>query len=474
MKNKHHSDNDTTHYAPQCKYLRNRYFFIYQQGSQIYYYDSFNNQGKGITKMHLIQSLIAKGWNDDLDPIKEGLEAIRQTNFIPINLHYDFYRPDQSNVVHIKGHCFPNLWRKPEIEPDTSLTAKPFIDHLTKMMGTKKKADYLIDMIAYRYQKGYIKHKPHIAFYLYGDLQGMGKSLLADTIAKIFGVSAVTSISDEKDLESMSSIDIWRRTWLIAEETSCKIGSKTYKKIKSHTGSNTFNAARKGEHFASYEIPAQIIMLSNHAPTFLESGDRRFFISKWQHTFETSESKDCYFKSYTNWLQQEGGYAAIAGLLNHRDISNVQLEAPAMITLEKEEILTSITDPVVEEMKLIMSYEENKTRQLWTADDFKTVFDEHNIKASQIPHKFREAGLHTSGAHRYKPVVGFDGSYSTDKTQAVRLRFYVKEGCRIEHIKGSKPIFKFGKGKSRQLYTVNGYNDCIVLANERKVAYRVF
>ena len=453
----------------QIRYLQHRYFYIYQQGDQTFYYDSYNNHGKGITKMHLMSACIDKfGYTDNKNPIKKWLGIIDSAVMIrPINLHYDFYRPKKTKVVYVRGHCFPNLWRKPDVESDSSISAEPFIAHLTKMMGCKAKANYLIDMIAYRYQKSCIDSKPHIAFYLYGEKQGMGKGLLGETLEKVFGVSAVRKISNKKDFESMSSIDLWRKTWLIAEETSCKVGSNTYQIIKGHTGTCSFSSARKGEHFDIYEIPAQLFMFSNHAPTFLESGDRRFFVSKWQYDFDKNkEDKNIYFAGYNKWLKERGGYEAIAGLLTERDVSNVQLEAPAMVTPEKREILSSIQDPVVEEMKLIMGFQENKDRKIWIEEDFKSIFQEYNIKASQIPHKFREAGLHTSGKYRYKSVHLWQEKDFV--TKEANLRFYVKQECRIEHIQGIKPSFINDKGERTTLSELPEYNDCIYL----KVSYR--
>ena len=98
--------------------------------------------------------------------------------------------------------------------------------------------------------------------------------------------------------------------------------------------------------------PAQLIMNSNHAPNFIEPDDRRFVISKWETTFnEGEENKEDYFTNYVRWLEREDGYAAIAHLLNSRDISKVQLSAPAMMTEEKEQVTTLMADPAVAETK---------------------------------------------------------------------------------------------------------------------------
>jgi hypothetical protein len=190
-------------------------------------------------------------------------------------------------------------------------------------------------------------------------------------------------------------------------------------------------------------------------------------VSKWQYDFDKNkENKNIYFARYTKWLKERGGYEAIAGLLTERDVSNVQLESPAMVTPEKREILSSIQDPVVEEMKLIMGFQENKDREIWIEEDFKSIFQEHNIKANQIPHKFREAGLQTSGKYRYKSVHLWQEKDFVPKE--ANLRFYVKQGYRIEHIQGIKPSFINDNGERITLSELPEYNDCIYL----KVSYR--
>jgi len=109
--------------------------------------------------------------------------------------------------------------------------------------------------------------------------------LFAETLEAIFGKSAVTSVGDQSAMNSLSSVDKWTRTWLIVQEMSIKAGSDVYNTIKTMSTSDSTMAARKGEHFKMHKTPAQIMMMmmSNHAPSFIEANDRRFFISEWSH-----------------------------------------------------------------------------------------------------------------------------------------------------------------------------------------------
>lgn len=74
---------------------------------------------------------------------------------------------------------------------------------------------------------------------------------------------------DQAELKGGSSVDLWKRTWLFVEEVDVRQGSTDYNKIKTFVGATTADAARKNEHVSKHELPAQLIMFSNSAPTFI-------------------------------------------------------------------------------------------------------------------------------------------------------------------------------------------------------------
>jgi len=411
-------------------WLRSRFYFIKQQGGQTTYYDA-DTGVRTLTKMHLVEHLISQGMHSD-DPLSTGLEIINNVFFTPIVLQ-EVYLPRRPKVVNIQGNHHLNSWSEPTIEPDNAISAKPFVEHLKRMLGSKAKADYLIDMVAYRYQnpKMLNDQKPHVAFYLYGEKHGYGKGLFAGTLEAVFGESAVTKVIDQSALNSMSAVDVWTRTWAVVEEVDVKKGSTDYNRLKTMIGGGAFSAARKGEHFRKHESPAQLIMLSNHAPTFIEPNDRRFFISEWTTTFESVEEKNNYFSQYATWLKEEGGYSAIASLLAKRDISQVKIEAPAMMTEEKQAVVSLMTDRAVEEIKLIM--EEQPAAICFTADAFKSIWDDHDVPKNQQKYKLSEAGLLATPKKRYNGPT---------------FQFWIRKGWQLQVRNGRKTMLS---NKAEQL-----------------------
>ena len=80
-------------------------------------------------------------------------------------------------------------------------------------------------------------------------------------------------------------------------------------------------------------------MLSNHAPTFLEKDDRRFYVVE----MKPRENFEQYFNAYYRWLKEEGGASEVAGLLAQRDISHMTLAGRPPMTPEKEKALDLAT-----------------------------------------------------------------------------------------------------------------------------------
>ena len=423
--------------------LRKHIFFVKSQGNQRYYYD-VKTGANSLTVQHLIGMVshemkkFDSEWvmnpTSSTDPVREGLQKA----------HFDAmvmqpqYRPNQEVATYEDGLYFPNVWRKPDVVPTeyTSIAkarsknkgAAPFIEHLQLMLKDKvaldhpkSKAGYLLRMLAFRYQKHDFREteKPHVAFYFYGK-QGMGKGIFGRTLEAVFGGSAVMTVPDEKSLTSMSSVDVFSRTWAIVDEVNILKGSTNYNTIKTHTGSTHTSSARKNEHFNAWYIPAQLIMFSQKPPTFIEAGDRRFFISRWETEFDSPEAKDDYFRDYTNWLHDKGGFEAIAGLLKVTDVSKLRTESEAMVTPEKEQVVAMVTDDSVQEM--VEQIGENPERICWTEDDFLEIFLEQEIKQKQYGYKMEEAGLVEQLKRKY------GGSRS--------IKFYLRKGWEIRVVNG--------------------------------------
>ena len=444
--------------------LKKRIFFCREQGNQRYYYD-VKTGTSNLSPMHIIRMVIDSmpagyepGNVQSYD--NELRQLIRNTNFLPIAKESIYCPGIDTPVINKDGIYFLNSWRKPACIPRAFSSieqarshdgAAPFIEHLQLMLADKhmdldhpeSKAGYLIRMLAYRYQVHDFRdgQKPHIACYFWGK-QGYGKGVFSDTLSAVFGESAIRKVANEGALNSGSQVDIFTGTWAIVDETNINKGSVDYNIIKSMTGQTFVTSSRKHEHFNRFYIPAQLIMFSQRPPTFIEPGDRRFFINRWDTEFESQTAKDDYFKAYTDWLYKKDGFAAIAGLLAITDISEFRIESPPLMTDDKRMVINMVTDYSVSDIKDII--DQRPDQICFLADEFQDVWDKYQIKREQFKYKLEEAGLSDTGKRRYR---------------GQHRQFYIRNSYRLPRQQGVKLILehKVEPGKSLYLTDDPGY-----------------
>jgi hypothetical protein len=289
------------------------------------------------------------------------------------------YRPNEKPIFAIERGLFVrNMWTAPEIEPDAEGDPTFFISFLDHAIGREDR-EYVIKWLAWQYQRPL--EKPHTGLYLFG-AQGTGKSTIAHILEKVFGSTAVMRIADQSKLGSMSSVDIWSRTLLIVEEVEVSIQDKLANTIKSFMGTSHVDADRKHEHFGSYFIPANLIMLSNSAPTMLERDDRRWYVKEMAPQLDPER----YFKNFYHWLERYG-YRAIAHLLATTDISGMSLSDRPRWTAEKALACDMATKQDVLDVQRLIENTPNTT-QVFTADYFADI-----CNGNRLMHIASEVGL---------------------------------------------------------------------------------
>ena len=156
-----------------------------------------------------------------------------------------------------------------------------FFEHLRDVLGCDGKTNFLLDVLAWRYQRP-SEPKPHYALYLLGEQGGAGESTFAETHAHVFGRESVKTVNATKEPTSKGSVDYWSRTCLVVEEAQVSQGTALYDNIKSFTGTDEIDTDRKYKNVSKHKIPAQLIMLSNRPPAFIEHNEGRFFVHCWQ------------------------------------------------------------------------------------------------------------------------------------------------------------------------------------------------
>ena len=159
------------------------------------------------------------------------------------------------------------------IQPRYNDKAISILSIFKSVLGKSDKTDFMVNFLAHRYQNP-LNKVAHAA--IYGS-QGQGKTTFANIIENVFGKTSVKKVGKTDDLYSKGSVQNWSRVFVIGEDQSKKRIFLLFR-AKIFTGTNQVEADEKHKAFATYKIPAQLIVLSNEAPTFLEEDDRRFFV----------------------------------------------------------------------------------------------------------------------------------------------------------------------------------------------------
>jgi hypothetical protein len=391
--------------------LKKRFFWTRTQGGQKYFVDMQTGEND-LSVGHLHYVLVSL-WDVGIEQRKKVLDGI-DMKLKPLTKG-KVYRPKLERVLCREGLYFENTWVDDGASPSDD-SAAPFEEHLMLALKDQFKVDYLLDLLAYKYQNPY-KPKPHAVVYFYHAEGGNGKSVFAETLETVFGSSAVT-IASEKKMNSGSKVMLWAKTLLIAEEADVGRGSDIYDTIKTYSGQGTIDDDTKHQHFKKYDIPANLFMMSNRAPTFVEPNDRRFFIAEWKLDME-AEAKASYFTSYIKWLKEEGGFEAIAGLFSRREVTR-DMYAPVPMTEEKKSAMSLAQDECVQE--IVDFLDDNQDSRVFRQSHFKEIFDNHLVKPNQRKHKLLEAGLKR---HHSRVQVGGE-----------KITPWIRQNDRIEGVKG--------------------------------------
>lgn len=308
---------------------------------------------------------------------------------------YTLWLPDKPSVTKVDLYWVKNSWRPSAFVPNKVAlgfalnNAEMFIEYLR--LGFGNKWQWVLNWLAYRYQNPKPARKPHTALYLYSTIHGVGKSTFATVLEEVYGRTNVKRVQGGESVTTKGSVVNWSRSLLIAEEVSPQLGSRLYQTIKSYTGQDTVEADIKHQAFTSWEIPAQLVMISNHAPTFFEASDRRFAVFNLDGLDGWVVKNDFYA-----WLDNVG-FQAIADLLHSWQVDSRSVWTVPMTAEKAEALQMSTLDLTVERIKEVLA--NNPDKVFFEAHEL--LGAEKNAQlGSQLKHKAREAGVKNIGQQR--------------------------------------------------------------------------
>jgi hypothetical protein len=242
------------------------------------------------------------------------------------------------------GESVVNLWRPGPVQPMAG-DCNILISHLAFIYPVERELNHLLDCLAHAVQKPGEKIKHAL---LTIGAQGTGKSFIGTLVGQIMGTDNMW-IAESHDLNDGWTASMANRQVLSLEELGIFEKRETYESLKRWISDEVVTVNEK--HVPKYpaRTPRLILAFSNHqAPTALQEGDRRWWISR-----SPAEPKE---PNYYETLFGEGlkQVPAFFQFLLDRDVSHFKPSAPPPLTAAKLDIIRWSRPAVEQEMEVMM------------------------------------------------------------------------------------------------------------------------
>ncbi len=172
------------------------------------------------------------------------------------------------------------------------------------------------------------------AVVLWSIKQGVGKSMLGETVGKIYGKHFKTITA----VELHSAFNAWMKDsqFILGEENSSSDQRTDANRLKSLITGNTVTINEKYQPMLELPNCANFLFTSNHPDAFhLEDGDRRFFI--WE--INANRMPDKFYDDFIDWRDNRGGLNALMHHLQKLDLTGFLPKGNAPMTDAKTEMI---------------------------------------------------------------------------------------------------------------------------------------
>lgn len=225
--------------------------------------------------------------------------------------------------------CEPNPG---DIEPWCKLLDFVFGDDLVSRTWFEAWAAYPVQ---------YPGAKLNCAVVIWSARQGVGKTLIGETIGTIYGKGNFQTISAA---ELHGSFNGWakRCQFVLGEENASSDHRADSNRLKQLITGDTITVNEKFQPVIALKNRLNFLFTSNHPDAFfLETFDRRFFV--WEISAE--RLPDAFYADFVDWRDNRGGTAALFDHFRTLDLSAFNPKAAAPMTAAKQEMIdTSRSD----------------------------------------------------------------------------------------------------------------------------------
>ena len=223
------------------------------------------------------------------------------------------------------GSVTINSWRVPAYRQHGTNRARygRFGPLFRALFPRPRERKMVLDWVAWTLQNE--TDRPAWALLLYSKAKGTGKSTFCDVLRHLHGVNNSATQNNVDNLVTRFNTQVLNSRLVICEELSLRSESKQSNALKTFITDSTVLSERKGREAELLPLISCFVFTTNHLPTWLETGERRYFVVQTDHDGHASGSRATEFTNIIagvyEALENPDEVAALYNALVHRELS---------------------------------------------------------------------------------------------------------------------------------------------------------
>jgi hypothetical protein len=193
------------------------------------------------------------------------------------------------------GSVTINTWRLPAYRQHGTNRARygRFGPLFKVLFPRPRERRMVLDWVAWTLQNE--GDRPAWALLLYSKAKGTGKSTFCDVLRHLHGQENSTTQNNVDKLVSRFNRPVLQSRLVICEELSLRSESVQSNTLKTYITEATNMAEAKGREAEVVEMISCFVFTTNHLPTWLEQGERRYYVVQTDHDGHASGSRAAEF-----------------------------------------------------------------------------------------------------------------------------------------------------------------------------------
>lgn len=223
------------------------------------------------------------------------------------------------------GQVVLNCWREPAyrrygmVEP----WGAPLSALFNQMFPRETERNRVLDWLAWCLQNE--GKKPNWAIMLYSQAKGTGKSTVCNIATRLFGEENTARQNNLEKVAGKFNGPMLTCKLIISEEVELRPGSDAGNKLKTLITEASTTTEHKGRDVERIQLHSCFLLTSNHLPTWIEAGERRFYVVDVGHDGHASGPNSEFFtmivRAVERALKDDEKVAALYSWLMERELA---------------------------------------------------------------------------------------------------------------------------------------------------------